>query len=219
MLILGNSFQGLEDLFNGIASLLMLLFFLALLVAIVFGGVISTLVGSVIGSALHRTLAEQEFVQQTDHAKTPQSVYQQEDHPQELKRPLLRGIGFQILFTLFGAGTLYIIFLVFAERRFEQTEAWCCLLTSLVSASAIYKLRQTKRNQSLPEDLAKQGKVRLYLTWFYLTLFANVVIAGIFSIWALTVNAFISIGMLVYPNQKNAENDEPSAHTNTPDQT
>ena len=53
MLILGNSFQGLEDLFNGIASLLMLLFFLALLVAIVFGGVISTLVGSIIGSALN----------------------------------------------------------------------------------------------------------------------------------------------------------------------
>lgn len=214
MLILGNFLQGLDDLFNGIAGLLMLLFFLAILVAIVFGGLISTLVGSVIGSALNRTLAEQEFVEQNEGHNTAQSVYQQQDQPHELKRTPLRGIGFQILFTLFGAGTLYIIFLVFADRRFEETEAWACLLTSLVSASVIYNLRQTKRFQSLPEELAKEGRVRLYLTWFYLALFTNVVIAGTFSIWALAITTVISICVFLYSRPKITGSDQPSTDEN-----
>lgn len=210
MLILGNILQGLDELFQGIASLLMLLFFFAILIAIVFGGMISTLVGSVIGSALNRTLAEQEFVQQNEAHQTPQSVYHQNDKPQELKRTPLRGFGFQILFTLFGAGTLYIIFLVFAKGRFEETEAWACLLTSLVSASVIYHLRQSKRFQSLPETLAKEGRVRLYLTWFYLTLFTNVVIAGTISIWGLAITTVLSICAFLYSRPKIAESDKPS---------
>ena len=219
MLILGNFLQGLDDLFNGIASLLMLVFFLAILVAIVFGGLISTLVGSVIGSALNRTLAEQEFVEQNEAHNTPQSVYQQEDQPHQLKRTPLRGIGFQILFTLFGAGTLYIIFLIFADRRFEETEAWACLLTSLVSASVIYNLRQTKRFQSLPVELAREGRVRLYLTWFYLTLFTNVVIAGIFSIGALAITTVVSICVFLYSRPKLAESDDLSTDANQADPT
>ncbi len=219
MLLLGNSLQGLEDLFNGIASLLLVIFFVALLVAIVFGGLISTLVGSVIGSALNRTLAEQEFIQQNEDQNTPQSVYHQNDPPQRLKHTPLRGVGFQILFTLFGAATLYIIFLVFSDRRFEEAEAWCCILISLICASAIYKLRQTKRYQNLPDELAKQGRVRLFLTWFYLTLFANVVLAGVLSSWALAVTAIISIGVFVYPILKNPASDEHSPAANQHDHT
>ena len=93
-------------------------------------------------------------------------------------------------------------------------KAWACLLTSLVSASVIYNLRQTKRFQSLPEELAKEGRVRLYLTWFYLALFTNVVIAGTFSIWALAITTVISICVFLYSRPKITGSDKPSTDEN-----
>ena len=217
MIILANVFQEFEEFIQGIVGIILLALFVLLLVAIIFGGIISTVVGSIMGSALNRTIAEQEYLQQNEGQKNPQSPYHVEGLTTKLERPAFRGFGFQVLFTLFGAGTLYIIVLVFVEHRFEAPEAFSCIFASLFSAAAIYNLRQTKRQRALPEELFSQGRFRLYLTWFYLCLFTNVVIAGLVGLWALALTALISIGGFIYPNLKPSISEHASSSVNQND--
>jgi hypothetical protein len=202
--------QGLEGLFKVIVSVLAMAFFLAIVLLIVFWGAISTFFGSIIGSALNRTIAEREYIQRNQGSNEPQSPYHTEEQAGELKRPALRGCGFQILATLLGAGTFYIMFEVLVERRFEASVVWWCILVSLMSAGATYYIRQTNRRKTLPEHLSEQGRFRLYLTWLYLCLFTNVVLAGIFGIWILDVSAVASVAAFVYQNIINRERDQAS---------
>ena len=203
--------QGLEGLFEGIVAVLAMLFFLAIVLLIVllivFWGAISSFFGSIVGSALNRTIAEREYIQRNQE---PQSPYHTEEQVGEFERPALRGCGFQILATLLGAGTFYIMFAVFVERRFESSEVWWSILVSLMSAGAAYSIRQTKRRKSLPEHLSEQGRFRLYLTWLYLSLFANVVLAGIFGLWILDVSAVVSVAAFVYQTIINREREQAS---------
>ena len=108
------------------------------------------------------------------------------------------------------AGTFYIIFEVFVERRFEESEAGWSILVSLVSAAAAYAIRQHKRRKTLPAHLSEQGRFRLYLTWFYLCFFGNVVLAGGFGIGVLYVSAIASAAVFVYQQVLKGEREEPS---------
>ena len=202
--------QGLEGLFQVFVAVLAMAFFIAIVLLIVFWGAISSFFGSIVGSALNRTIAEREYIQKHQGSNEPQSPYHTEEQAGELERPALRGCGFQILATLLGAGTFYIMFRVLVERRFESSEVWWSILVSLMSAGAAYSIRQTQRRKSLPEHLSEQGRFRLYLTWFYLCLFANVVFAGIFGLWILDVSAVASVAAFVYQTIINREREEAS---------
>lgn len=202
--------QGLEGLFQVIVAVLWMAFFLAIVLLIVFWGAISSFFGSIVGSALNRTIAEREYIQNNQGSNEPQSPYRTEEQAGELEPPALRGCGFQILATLLGAGTFYIMFAVFVERHFESSEVWWSILVSLMSAGAAYSIRQTRRRKTLPEHLSEQGRFRLYLTWLYLCLFANVVLTGIFGIWILDVSAVASVAAFVYQTIINRERDQAS---------
>lgn len=202
--------QGLEALFSGLMYALAIAFFIAMVLLILFWGAISSFFGSIVGSALNRTIAEREYIQKHQGSNEPQSPYHTEEQAGELERPALRGCGFQILATLLGAGTFYIMFRVLVERRFESSEVWWSILVSLMSAGAAYSIRQTKRRETLPEHLSEQGRFRLYLTWVYLCLFTNVVLTGIFGLWILDVSAVASVAAFVYQTIINREREQDS---------
>lgn len=202
--------QGLEALFSGLMYVLAIAFFIGMVLLILFWGAISSFFGSIVGSALNRTIAEREYIQKHQGSNEPQSPYHTEEQAGELERPALRGCGFQILATLLGAGTFYIMFAVFVERRFESSEVWWSILVSLMSAGAAYSIRQTKRRETLPEHLSEQGRFRLYLTWLYLCLFTNVVLTGIFGLWILDVSAVASVAAFVYQTIINREREQDS---------
>ena len=202
--------QGLEALFSGLMYALAIAFFIGMVLLILFWGAISSFFGSIVGSALNRTIAEREYIQKHQGSNEPQSPYHTEEQAGELERPALRGCGFQILATLLGAGTFYIMFRVLVERRFESSEVWWSILVSLMSAGAAYSIRQTKRRETLPEHLSEQGRFRLYLTWVYLCLFTNVVLTGIFGLWILDVSAVASVAAFVYQTIINREREQDS---------
>ncbi len=216
MIVLGNlleGLQGLDALFSGLLSVflivLSLAFFLAMVLLIVFWGAISSFFGSIVGSALNRTIAEREYIQQTQGSSEPGSPYDTEGQADILERPALRGCGFQFLSTVVAAGTFYIMFGVFAEQRFDESEAGWSIVVSLVNAATAYAIRQQKRRRTLPEHLSEQGRFRLYLTWFYLCLFGNVVLAGGFGIGVLYVSAIASAAVFVYQQVLKGEREEP----------
>ena len=213
MIVLGNlleGLQGLDALFSGFLSVLALVFFLAMVLLMVFWGAVSSFFGSIVGSALNRTIAEREYIQQAQGSSEPGSPYDTEGQADILERPALRGCGFQFLSTVVVAGTFYIMFGVFAEQRFDESEAVWSIVVSLVNAATVYAIRQQKRRRTLPEHLSKQGRFRLYLTWFYLCLFGNVVLAGGFGIGFLYVSAIASAAVFVYRLAIQGEREEPS---------
>ena len=202
--------QGLEALFTGLMFVLMLAFLFGIILLIVFWGGLSSFFGSIVGSALNRTIAEREYIQKNQASNEAQSPYDTEEQAGNVERPAPRGCGLQILATFLAAGTLYIIFQVFREGHFEASEIWWSIFVSLLSAAAAYSIRQTKRRMNLPQHLSEQGRFQLYLTWFFLCFFANVLLAGNFGGWILDVSALVSVAIFVYQTIINRERERSS---------
>ncbi len=103
---------------------------------------------------------------------------------------------------------LWIMFGVFMERNFGEEDFWACVASSGFTAFVVYSIRQSRRELLLPEELASQGRVPLYLTWLYICMFIYVVLAGVFGVWGLSVPTLIAIAVLIHHSRhKDASTD------------
>ena len=186
----------IEGLFQFLGVLIGIVILAAIICAIVFGGAITTFFGSMMGAALNRTIAEQEYLEQADKQEQPVSVYHTEGEQPKFNQPVARGCSLQIVAALAGGAMLWSMFVVFMERNFGRDEFWTCVAVSCFTAGVVYHVRQTRRKLLLPAELANQGRVPLYLTWLYICMFFNVILAGIFGLWGLGVTSVLALALL-----------------------
>ena len=187
----------IEGLFQCIGVLVGIVILAAIIAAIVFGGT-TTFFGSMMGAALNRTIAEREYLEQADKQGQPVSAYHSEEDNAKFEQSTARGCSFQIMAALVGGAMLWIMYGVFMERNFGEEEFWACVAISGFTAFVVYSIRQSRRELLLPEELASQGRVPLYLTWLYICMFINVVLAGVFGVWGLSVPILIAIAVLIH---------------------
>ena len=202
-MLLSDLATDIESLFKGIAVLIGLIVLIALIAAIVFGSAITTFFGSMMGAALNRTIAERKYLEQVDTQAQQASVYHSEEDETKMEPSTARGCSLQILAAFVGGAMLWGMIVVFLERHFDEEEFWACVVASCFAAGVIYYVRQARRNLLLPAELARQGRIPLYLTWLYICMFFNVVLAGMFSVWALAVTSLLGLGVLVHNARSN----------------
>ena len=203
-MLLSDLSDDIEALFKLIAVLMGIILLFAIIAAIIFGGAITTFFGSMMGAALNRTIAEREYLELADTQADQSTGYHSEQDETKMEPSTARGCSLQIMAALVGGAMLWVMVGFFLERDFEQEEFWACVVASCFAAGVVYYVRQTRRNLLLPAELARKGRIPLYLTWLYICMFFNVVVTGMFSVWALAVTSLLALGVLIHNDRNNA---------------
>ena len=197
-MLLSDLSDDIEALFKLIAVLMGIILLFAIIAAIIFGGAITTFFGSMMGAALNRTIAEREYLELADTHADQSTGYHSEQDETKMEPSTARGCSLQIMAALVGGAMLWIMAGFFLERDFEEEEFWACVVAACFAAGVVYYVRQTRRNLLLPAELARKGRIPLYLTWLYICMFFNVVVTGMFSVWALAVTSLLALGVLIH---------------------